>query len=251
LNFRSLFTRYFSEDRELLRKLRNLIGFYPGNISVYKLAFSHRSLALETHNGIRMSNERLEYLGDAVLGAIIADLLFKRFPYRDEGFLTEMRAKIVSRENLKQIAMKIGINELLITDAGPGTYRSMYGDAFEALIGAIYLDKGYDTTRRFILDNIVRYHIDLREIEQTENNWKSRILNWGQKEKHAVVFEVVEDDDPRSRLIYVRLLIDDKEVSSGKDYVKKKAEQIAAEAACKQLGILETEMQSPKNGSAA
>jgi ribonuclease-3 len=127
----------------------------------------------------------------------------------------------------------------------------MYGDAFEALIGAIYLDKGYEKTRRFIIDNIVRHHIDLQEIEQTENNWKSRILNWGQKEKHSVVFEVVEEEDPRSRLIYVRLLIDDKEVSSGKDYVKKKAEQIAAEAACKQLGILENEVQSPKNGSAA
>ena len=121
MNFRSLFSRLFPEDRTLVRKLRNLIGFYPGNLAVYKLAFSHRSLALETHHGIRLSNERLEFLGDAVLGAVIADLLFKRFPYRDEGFLTEMRAKIVSRENLKQIAIKIGINELLQTDTSPGS----------------------------------------------------------------------------------------------------------------------------------
>lgn len=244
--FRSLFRRLFPEDRELVHKIRNLTGFYPGNLAVYKLAFSHKSLALETHNGLRLSNERLEYLGDAVLGAIIADLLFKRFPYRDEGFLTEMRAKIVSRENLKQIAIKIGINELLQSDAVPGSYRSMYGDAFEALIGAIYLDKGYDKTRKYILYQIVRNHIDLHEIEQTENNWKSRILNWGQKEKHSVVFEVVEEDT-RSRLIYVRLLIDDKEVSTGKDYVKKKAEQIAAETACKQLGLLENDTTSNRN----
>ena len=237
----SLFRRFIPGDRELVRQLRNLTGFYPGNLALYKLAFSHRSLARETSNGIRLSNERLEYLGDAVLGAIIADLLFKRFPYRDEGFLTEMRAKIVSRENLKQVAIKIGINEMLQTDATPGTYRSMYGDAFEALIGAIYLDKGYEYAKKYILDNIVRHHIDLEEIEQTENNWKSRILNWGQKEKHSVVFEVVEEDT-RSRLIYVRLVVDDKEISTGKDYVKKKAEQIAAEIACKQLGIVDTEV---------
>jgi ribonuclease-3 len=246
LNFRSLFSRLFPEDRTLIIKIRNLIGFYPGNLAVYKLAFSHRSLALETHHGIRLSNERLEFLGDAVLGAVIADLLFKRFPYRDEGFLTEMRAKIVSRENLKQIAIKIGINELLQTDTTPGTYRSMYGDAFEALIGAIYLDKGYDKTRRYILERIVRHHIDLHEMELTENNWKSRILNWGQKEKHSVVFEVVEEDT-RSRLISVRLMVDDKEISSGKDFVKKKAEQIAAEIACKQLGLLENESNGTRN----
>lgn len=248
MNFRTFWRRFSLEDRELERKLRNLTGFYPGNLAVYKLAFSHKSLALETHNGLRLSNERLEYLGDAVLGAIIADLLFKRFPYRDEGFLTEMRAKIVSRENLKVIAVKIGINELLQADAVPGTFRSMYGDAFEALVGAIYLDKGYDVTKRFILERIVRHHIDLHEIELTENNWKSRILNWGQKEKHSVVFEVVEEDS-RSRLIYVRLLIDEKEVSTGKDYVKKKAEQLAAEIACRQLGLLENDSSSGRNNS--
>lgn len=220
------------------------MGFYPRNLSVYKLAFSHRSLALETNHGMRLSNERLEFLGDAVLGAVIADLLFKRFPYRDEGFLTEMRAKIVSRENLKQVAIKIGINELLQSDAVPGSYRSMYGDAFEALIGAIYIDRGYEKTRRFIVDTIVRHHVDLHELELTEKNWKSRILNWGQKEKHTVIFEVVEEEEAGSRLIMVRLLVDEKEISTGKDYVKKKAEQIAAEAACKQLGLLETEAAS-------
>jgi ribonuclease-3 len=184
-----------------------------------------------------LSNERLEYLGDAVLGAVIADLLFKRFPTRDEGFLTEMRSRIVSRENLKQVAIKIGIDELLKRDAVPGTYRSMYGDAFEALIGAIYIDKGYKVTQSFIIDRIVRHHVDLQAIEQTENNFKSVILNWGQKEKHSVVFEVLEED-AKTRLIKVRLLIDDKEVSTGTDFVKKKAEQIAAETACRQFELL-------------
>ena len=237
---KSLFKLLFSSDQQeknLIRSLRNLLGFYPGNISVYQLAFSHRSISRETDNGVPLSNERLEYLGDAVLGAVVADMLFKKFPYRDEGFLTEMRSRIVSRENLKNLAVKIGIDELLQKEAAIGTYRSMYGDAFEALIGAIYLDKGYTKTQKFILDRIIRIHVDLHEIEQTEKNFKSLILNWGQREKHSIVFETVEDEQ-KDRLIKVRLLVDDIEVAVGVDFVKKKAEQIAAQAACTTLGLL-------------
>jgi ribonuclease-3 len=237
---KSLFKLLFSSDQQeknLIRSLRNLLGFYPGNISVYQLAFSHRSISRETDNGVPLSNERLEYLGDAVLGAVVADMLFKKFPYRDEGFLTEMRSRIVSRENLKNLAVKIGIDELLQKEAAIGTYRSMYGDAFEALIGAIYLDKGYTKTQKFILDRIIRIHVDLHEIEQTEKNFKSLILNWGQREKHSIVFETVEEEQ-KDRLIKVRLLVDDKEVAVGVDFVKKKAEQIAAQAACTTLGLL-------------
>jgi len=164
-------------------------------------------------------------------------MLFKKFPYRDEGFLTEMRSRIVSRENLKNLAVKIGIDELLQKEATPGTYRSMYGDAFEALIGAIYLDKGYAKTQNFILERIIRIHVDLHEIEQTEKNFKSLILNWGQREKHSIVFETVEEEQ-KDRLIKVRLLVDDNEVAVGVDFVKKKAEQIAAQAACTTLGLL-------------
>ncbi|MFN5346509.1 MAG: ribonuclease III [Bacteroidota bacterium] len=237
---KSLFKLLFSSDHQeknLIRSLRNLLGFYPGNISVYQLAFSHRSISRETDNGVPLSNERLEYLGDAVLGAVVADMLFKKFPYRDEGFLTEMRSRIVSRENLKNLAVKIGIDELLQKEATPGTYRSMYGDAFEALIGAIYLDKGYAKTQNFILERIIRIHVDLHEIEQTEKNFKSLILNWGQREKHTIVFETVEEEQ-KDRLIKVRLLVDDNEVAVGVDFVKKKAEQIAAQAACTTLGLL-------------
>jgi ribonuclease-3 len=237
---KSLSKLLFSSDqqeKDLIRSLRNLLGFYPGNISVYQLAFSHRSISRETDYGVPLSNERLEYLGDAVLGAVVADMLFKKFPYRDEGFLTEMRSRIVSRENLKNLAVKIGIDELLQKEAAIGTYRSMYGDAFEALIGAIYIDKGYAKTQKFILDRIIRIHVDLHEIEQTEKNFKSLILNWGQREKHSIVFETVEEEQ-KDRLIKVRLLVDDKEVAVGLDFVKKKAEQIAAQAACTTLGLL-------------
>ncbi|MFM7016301.1 MAG: ribonuclease III [Bacteroidota bacterium] len=236
----SLFKLFFSSDKQeknLIRALRNLLGFYPSNIAVYQLAFSHRSILRETDNGVPLSNERLEYLGDAVLGAVVADMLFKKFPYRDEGFLTEMRSRIVSRENLKNLAVKIGVDELLQKEAMPGTYRSMYGDAFEALIGAIYLDKGYAKTQKFILERIIRIHVDLHEIEQTEKNFKSLILNWGQREKHTVIFETVEEEQ-KDRLIKVRLLVDDKEAAIGVDFVKKKAEQIAAQAACAELGLL-------------
>jgi ribonuclease III len=237
---KSLFKLLFSSDKQekdLIRSLRNLLGFYPNNISVYQLAFSHRSISRETDNGVPLSNERLEYLGDAVLGAVVADMLFKKFPYRDEGFLTEMRSRIVSRENLKNLAVKIGVDELLQKEAATGTYRSMYGDAFEALIGAIYLDKGYAKTQKFILERIIRIHVDLHEIEQTEKNFKSLILNWGQREKHSIVFETVEEEQ-KDRLIKVRLLVDDKEVAVGVDFVKKKAEQIAAQTACAELGLL-------------
>jgi len=233
--------RYFlkadAQEKSFILSLHSLLGFYPGNLSLYKLAFSHRSLALETVGGNRLSNERLEYLGDAVLGAVVADLLFKKYPFKDEGFLTEMRSRIVSRENLKQLAVKIGIDEMLQKDAGPGSYRSMYGDAFEAFIGAIYLDKGYPLTQKYILHHIIRPHVDLEEIESTEKNFKSLILNWGQREKHTVVFDTVSEDS-RTRLITIKLLIDGEEKALATDYVKKKAEQIAAQKVCKDLGLV-------------
>ena len=226
-----------AQEKQFIRSLHNLLGFYPSNLAVYKLAFSHRSLALETAGGNRLSNERLEYLGDAVLGAVVAEMLFKKYPFKDEGFLTEMRSRIVSREHLKQLAVRIGVDELLQKDAGPGSYRSMYGDAFEAFIGAIYLDKGYDSTKRYILDRIIRPHVDMVEIESTEKNFKSVLLNWGQRERRTVTFETVSED-VRARQITVRLLIDGQEKAVATEHIKKKAEQMAAEKACKEMGLL-------------
>jgi ribonuclease-3 len=226
-----------AQEKQFIRSLHNLLGFYPSNLAVYKLAFSHRSLALETAGGNRLSNERLEYLGDAVLGAVVAEMLFKKYPFKDEGFLTEMRSRIVSREHLKQLAVRIGVDELLQKDAGPGSYRSMYGDAFEAFIGAIYLDKGYDSTKRYILDRIIRPHVDMVEIESTEKNFKSVLLNWGQRERRTVTFETVSED-VRARQITVRLLIDGQEKAIATEHIKKKAEQMAAEKMCKELGLI-------------
>lgn len=230
---------FFSKDRKFIFSLRNLLGFFPGNVAVYHLAFRHRSTAEEHPSGVKLSNERLEYLGDAILGAIIADLLFKKFPFREEGFLTEMRSKIVNREHLNKLAMKLGIDHFMYNYIDPAAKnRSAYGDAFEALIGAVYIDKGFDTTRKLIINRFVRHHVDLEGIEEQDTNFKSRVINWAQRERKNVEFELLEEvENGGKRLLRVRILLDSVEMARGEDYSKKRAEQIAAEKACQQLGL--------------
>jgi ribonuclease III len=233
----------FSEDRKLFSSLRNLLGFYPHNISVYKLAFCHRSSAEEHPSGIKLSNERLEYLGDAVLGAVVAELLFKKFPFREEGFLTEMRSKIVNREHLNRLALKLGINQFMNGSIDSATKtRSIYGDAFEALIGAVYIDHGYVHTRKLILERFIRHHVDLEEIEFQDHNFKSKLINWAQRERKKAEFELLEEiDNGGKRLLRVRVLIDGNEHGRGEDYSKKRAEQLAAQKACEELGLVEAD----------
>lgn len=220
--------------------MKNLLGFYPGNIAVYHLAFRHRSTAEEHPSGVKLSNERLEYLGDAILGAIIAEMLFKKFPYREEGFLTEMRSKIVNRDHLNKLAMKLGIDHFMHHSIDPAAKnRSAYGDAFEALVGAVYIDQGYNATRKLIIDRFVKHHVDIESIENQDTNFKSRIINWAQRERKIVEFELLEEvDNGGKRLLRVRVLVDGNEMARGEDFSKKRAEQIAAEKACTQLGLL-------------
>lgn len=220
--------------------MKNLLGFYPNNLSVYKLAFSHRSSAEEHPSGLKLSNERLEYLGDAVLGAVVAEMLFKKFPFKEEGFLTEMRSKIVNRENLNKLALKLGIDHYMNGSIDPAAKnRSVYGDAFEALIGAVYIDKGYEVARKLILHRFIKHHIDVEELELLEKNFKSKLINWGQRERKNVVFEFLEEvDNGGKRLLRVRVLVDGVELSRGEDYSKKRAEQIAAERACEILSVV-------------
>lgn len=231
---------YFSKDRRFAYSLRNLLGFLPHNTSLYHLAFRHRSVASEHPSGIKLSNERLEYLGDAILGAVIAELLFKKFPFKEEGFLTEMRSRIVNREHLNRLAMKLGINQFMSSSIDPAAKsRSAYGDAFEALIGAVYMDQGYKVCRKLILERIVKHHIHLDEIEQQDTNFKSRLINWAQRERKSVEFEFLEElENGGKRLLRVRVLIDQVEISRGEDFSKKRAEQIAAEKACTALGLI-------------
>jgi ribonuclease-3 len=219
--------------------MKNLLGFYPNNLSVYKLAFSHRSSAEEHPSGLKLSNERLEYLGDAVLGAVVAEMLFKRFPFKEEGFLTEMRSKIVNREHLNKLALKLGLDHYMNGSIEPAAKsRSVYGDAFEALIGAVYIDQGYEVTRKLILHRFIKHHSDVEELELLEHNFKSKLINWGQRERKPVEFKLVEEiDNGGKRLLRVRVFVDGAEMGKGEDYSKKRAEQLAAREACETLHI--------------
>jgi ribonuclease III len=226
----------FSRHRELYRSIRNLLGFWPGNIHLYEQAFRHKSIARPIKGGFKNSNERLEFLGDAILGAAIAHYLFKKFPYRDEGFLTEMRSRIVSRSFLNHLAIRIGIDKLIRLDENARSNKSICGDTFEALLGAIYLDKGFDFTSKLIMNRIIRFHIDMDEIELLDNNYKSKLINWAQRNKLPVVFEAREEVSGKNQKLYfVKVLVDQKSCGEGVGSSKKQAEQAAAKMAADQL----------------
>lgn len=221
---------YFSREKKLYRSLKNVLGFYPKNIDLYKQAFRHRS-SLKSKK--QPNNERLEFLGDAILSSVIAHYLFIRFPFKDEGFLTKMRSKLVSRTQLNQLARKLGINEFVETNGDSGMRNSsVNGDAFEALIGAIYLDKGYKKAKDFILKRVVSVHLDVEEIEQTETDFKSKFIEWAQKEKVTFEFRIKEEvgNGPDKEFI-VELLVNSEAKGTGRHFSKKRAEQIAAEMA--------------------
>lgn len=221
-----------SSNKKFFLKLKNVLGFSPNNISLYKLAFSIKTSFRDIK--IKDNNERLEYLGDAILGAVIAEFLFKKFPYKEEGFLTEMRSKIVSRENLNRLGYKIGLEQFILEGGIKG--RSIYGDIFEALIGAIYLDLGYNKVKHFIVNRILKHHIDIDYLELTETNFKSKLIEWAQKGKKTVKFELIEEiSNGGNKLFKVCVLMDDIEMGVGIDFSKRRAEQIAAEEAWKSL----------------
>jgi ribonuclease III len=237
-----LYKLYLSPEKEFVKKLKNILGFVPGNVTLYKMAFRHRSAAKILKNGSRSSNERLEFLGDAVLGSVIAELLFKHYPYKEEGFLTEMRSKIVNRANLNQLAKKIGFDKLIQFDQRSVSiqtkHNSMLGDAFEAIIGAIYMDKGYNFTKEFLLRRIVKPHIDIHTLELTETNFKSKLIEWCQRHGKDVIFELAENGEGESaKLFTISAVVEGEKVGTGRDYNKKNAEKLAAEKACEALSI--------------
>jgi ribonuclease-3 len=225
---------FFSDDKKLYRSLKNVLGFYPKNIDLYKQAFRHRSACRDKKQA---NNERLEFLGDAVLSAVIGHYLFMRFPFKDEGFLTKMRSKLVSRTQLNQVAKKLGINGFVETNGDSGMRNSsVNGDAFEALIGAIYIDKGYKTASHFILKRVLAPHLDMDEIEQTETDFKSKFIEWAQKEKVPFEFRLKEEvgNGPDKQFI-IELVLNNEIKGMGQHFSKKRAEQIAAEVAMELL----------------
>lgn len=227
---------YFSNHKRLYHAIKNIFGYYPGNIFLYKLAFRHKSAA-EKQNGVLISNERLEYLGDAILSAIVADYLFKIYPYKDEGFLTEMRSKIVSRSQLNKLSHKLGLQNLIQSNLDSVTHsKSFKGDAFEAFIGALYLDKGYNFTREIIINHIIQVHYDLDKLQKEETNFKSRLIEWCQKEKYKVEYDVIEEEGSGHNKQYVvELKINEKSYGTAKDYSIKGAEKIISERAWHRL----------------
>ena len=237
----SFYKLYFSPQRKYVKVLKNLLGFVPGNLSLYRMAFRHKSVAQNVKKGVKNSNERLEFLGDAVLGCVVAEVLFKLYPYEDEGFLTELRSKIVNRANLNQLARKLGFEKIIEFDnrlLNSSRQGSLLGDAFEALVGAVYLDKGYNFTKSFLVNHIIKSHVDIHQLEQTETNFKSKLIEWCQRHGKDISFDLVGNQDgENSKLFSVQVIIEGEVMGTGKEYSKKNAEKLAAEKACEALAI--------------
>lgn len=217
-----------------------MIGSRPFNLAVYKLSLTPSGLGEETIKGFRISNERLEFLGDAILGSVVAEYLFIKYPYRDEGFLTETRSKLVNRENLNSTGQKIGLKKVLTQEIGERSFtgnKSLYGDILEAFIGAIYLDKGYSFTKSFILNRILT-HMNVDDMIATTTNYKSKIIEWSQKTNKQIEYQVVAiHGNQRFKEFIVALQVEQVELTQGKGPTKKKAEQEASKNACELLSI--------------
>jgi len=234
--------KLFSSDRkEFYLFLKNLLGFYPQNLRLYDLAFIHKSASIVDSQGNFVNNERLEYLGDAILGAIIADFLYNRFPQEDEGFLTKTRSKLVNRAILTQLTHEMGLHIFIDSNTTKNIDKShIYGDALEALIGAIYLDKDYKAAKFFVTKRILPQFVDLNEIEQEDSNFKSQLIEWSQKNKREIEFETTEETDekikqPRFKAV---VKIDNKKAGEGVGTSKKEAHQKAAHETLKKLDQL-------------
>lgn len=225
----------FAPDKTFKKNLKHILGFLPRNFRLYQLAFVHKSASQVLFNNIMVNNERLEFLGDAVLDTLIAEFLFHKFPDEDEGFLTRMRSKIVNRDNMNIIAIKLGISNMVISKTTNENHKSIYGDALEALFGALYLDKGYQYAKRIIIERIVENHINLHILLETETDFKSRIIEWAQKNKKAVNFTSFEEtnDQNHTSVFIAHLIIGDEVYGRGSGNTKKEAEQNAARQAIK------------------
>ena len=220
------------QDKDLFRKFKLITGRAPLNIGLYKRAMLHVSAASINDKGTKDSYERLEYLGDAVIGMVVAELLFKRFPYKEEGFLTELRAKIVNRESLNHLSKKIGLQDMVQYQKHKGSklsHKSVLGDSLEALVGAVYIDHGFRFCKEFIANRLIKPHFDFEELSRTTTNYKSKIIEWVQKENKEIKFEIVNsNDNDRTKQFIAQVLVDGIPLEKGYGFSKKKAEQDAA-----------------------
>ena len=221
----------FRKDKELYLCLYKIIGFYPRKIDYYKTALLHKSIARRNEKGKPVNNERLEFLGDAILDAVVGDIVFEHFPGKREGFLTNTRSKLVQRETLGRLAQEMGINELILSN-GRGTSHNSYmgGNAFEALVGAIYLDRGYYACMKFMKKRILAQMINIDKVAYKEVNFKSKMLEWSQKNRVQMEFRLIsqQKDDQGNQVFNYQIFIEGIEGCSGKGYSKKESQQMAS-----------------------
>jgi ribonuclease-3 len=236
------FRRMLGQDKAFRQAIATVTGRTPQNVRLYRLAFTHSSVVRQqATTGRHQSNERLEFLGDAVLGAVVAEYLFRKFPYEQEGFLTEMRSRIVNRESLNSLALKLGLDKLVRLEAGQGRAarsRSVNGNALEALVGAVYLDQGYKGARKFVLSRLVKPFVDVKSLTETTANFKSKLIEWAQRNGKAIRYDLT--GEPRSGGVMefsATVLLDGEAVATGMGLSKKQAEQLAAERALTTLGV--------------
>ena len=234
-SFISKINYIFGNEKKLRKNLKKILGFFPKKISYYQTAFLHKSATYTDHTGKIVNNERLEYLGDAILDAVIGDFLFNKFPYKDEGFLTQTRSKIVNKDNLFFLANKINLDKFIVINVNQSiSKKNILGDAFEAFIGAIYLDKGYYKTYKFIIKTVIKKHIDLKQLINTDTNYKSQIVEWGQKYHIKLIFETKLEHSDSNRFRST-IVLNDKIYGDGFGFSKKDAEQEAAKKAMNKI----------------
>lgn len=238
--FKSLFRtdKYlFPPERSFSKQLKRILGFRPRNFKLYQLAFVHKSASHFIFSDTRINNERLEFLGDAILDSMVAEYLFHRFPDKEEGFLTQTRSKLVNRDNLNHLAIKLGMGEMIISKMSRDNHKSVYGDTLEALIGALYLDKGYERTKKIVLERIIQSDININRLLSTEIDFKSRVIEWGQKNKKTVSFTSFEEleEQGNAPVFITHLFVVDDVVGRGSGSSKKESEQNAARQALQLL----------------
>jgi len=225
------------ENNDSFKKsLRNVLGFTPGKVVLYKAALTHRSV----RDTADQNNERLEYLGDAILSGIVADFLFKKYPYKEEGFLTEMRSKMVNRNKLNEIAIKMGIKKVTFFNKFDNSLKmsQIFGNTLEALVGAVYLDKGYDKTKKWVLEVIIIPHLFMEDLENLEINNKNKLYGWANKNGKNLEFETLDEKiEGGRRLFTIGAMVDGVCLAEGKAYNKKDASQIASSIAISKLGL--------------
>ena len=227
----------FHKDRESYFCFYKILGFFPRNIRFYEQALLHKSTSIRSEKGRPLNNERLEFLGDAILDAIVGDIVYKHFEGRREGFLTNTRSKIVQRETLNKLAVEIGLDKLVKYSTRSSSHNSyMYGNAFEAFIGAIYLDQGYERCKQFI-EKILKNYIDLDKMSRKEVNFKSKLIEWSQKTKMEVSFELIEQflDQDYNPMFHTEVRIEGLSAGTGTGYSKKESQQNAAQMALKKI----------------